>query len=144
MGNKSSPSIDKYNKSKELSLSKFQEQIKRKMTIHILSNKSKDCKDFIEFFTNQKVINSKELLEKDINKKINLYSFMNYKIYDNASNLADQIEKKVQLCSNFPKMAIFSEVLIILDNEEINAHIDIIREKILNNNIISTRNYYFP
>jgi len=144
MGNKSSPSIDQYNKSKELSLKKFQEQIQRKMTIHILSNKSKDCKDFIEYFTNEKVINSKELLEKDINKKINLYSFMNYKIYDNASNLAAQIEKKVQVCSNFPKKTIFSEVLIILDNEEINAQIKIIREKILNNNIISTRNYYFP
>ena len=144
MGNKPSPSIDKYNKSKELSLKKFQELIQRKMTIHILSNQSKDCKDFIEFFTNEKVINSKELLEKDIDKKINLYSFMNYKIYDKASNLTAEIEKKVQLCSINPKKTVFSEVLIILDNDEINAQIDIIREKFLNNNIISSRYYFLP
>lgn len=144
MGNKSFPSIDKYNKSKKLSLNNFEKQIQRKMTVHILSNKSEHCKNFIEFFTNEKVINSKGLLEKDINKKINLYSFMNYKIYDNASNLTAQIEKKVQSCSICPKKSVFSEVLIILDNDEINVQIDQIREKFLNNNIISSRNYFFP
>jgi hypothetical protein len=60
---------------------------------------------------------------------------MNYKIYDSASNLTDQIEKLVQSCSNYPKKTVFSEVLIILDNEKINDQIDIIRKKLLNNNI---------
>ena len=144
MGNKSVPSLQKYNNYKGLTLSEFQKMIPRKMTIHILSNKSKDCKDFIEFFTNEKILNSKELLEKDIKTKINLYSYMNYEIYDNASNLIDKIEKKVQFCSNNPKKGIFSEVVIVLDNDKINDQIDTIRENFLNNNIMSSKPYFVP
>ncbi len=72
MGNKnksSPPSVDKYNNSKNLSLDEFQEVTKRKMTLHILSDKNEDCKDFIYYFTNEKVKDSNELSEKDIKKK---------------------------------------------------------------------------
>ena len=72
MGNKnksSPPSVDKYNNSKNLSLDEFQEVTKRKMTLHILSDKNEDCKDFSYYFTNEKVKDSNELSEKDIKKK---------------------------------------------------------------------------
>ena len=82
MGNSSSfSSLDDLNITKKLSLNDFKTQIKRSMTIHILSNLKKECKTFVEIITGEKFRNdSDELLEKDIPKKINLYSFMNYKI----------------------------------------------------------------
>ena len=69
MGTSSSlPSLEQINKTKNLSLKEFQEQTPRKMTIHLLSNDRKDCINFIEFFSNEKIGDSKELLEKDIKK----------------------------------------------------------------------------
>jgi hypothetical protein len=62
------------------------------MTIHIIKNEKEECKTFVELITNEKLgINADELLEKDIQNKENLYSFINYKIETDAF---DAINKK--------------------------------------------------
>ena len=143
MGN--SASKDYFNKSQNYTLENFQEETKRKMTIHLLSNNPNDCIKFIEFFTNEKMGNSKKLLEKDIKKKINLYSFMNYIIYENASELIEVIEKKVNLIFSDPKSnEIYSEVVIVLDNDEIIAQINEIKNKFLDNDIMQLKPYFIP
>jgi len=71
MGNNPSPSssLDIFNKTEAFSLIEFQNIIPRQMTLYLLSDESgKDCIDFIEFFTNEKIGNSEELLEKNIKK----------------------------------------------------------------------------
>ena len=108
------------------------------MTIHFLSNEPKDCISFIEFITNEK-IKDNCLLEKDIKNKINLYSFMNYKIYNEASKLMEVIEDKIENSFNESKSVIFSELLIILDNDEIKNQIDIIGNRFKEN--ITTQTY---
>ena len=140
----SSQTLNNFNKSKNLTLEEFQMQIPRKMTIHFLSNKAIDCKEFIEFMTNEKIQNSKELLEINIKKKINLYSFMNYKIYEDAKKLMDVIEDKVESNKKKPKVGIFSEVLIILDNTEIEKQINIIKKAFICNETMQTNSYYIP
>ena len=51
MGNNSySKSLEDFHKSKNMTLKMFQEETKRKMTIHILSNKTKDGVNLVEFF----------------------------------------------------------------------------------------------
>ena len=140
----SSSSIDTFNKYKNLTLEEFQNQLPRKMTIHLLSNISKDCKDFIEFFTKEKMNNSKDLLEKNIKKKVNLYSFMNYKIYEDASKLMKNLNDKIENVKKNPKTGIFSEVLIIFDNDEIENQIEIIKNAFQNNEIMDTNSYYIP
>ena len=144
MGNKSSsPSVDIYNNTKKLALEKFQKEIHRKMTIHILSTETKKCIEFIEFFTNEKVKeNSKELLEKDIHKKINLYSFMNYKIYDDVSKLINEIKDIADNASNNPKNSNYSEVVVLLDNSIIEKQIDKIRDFFENDFVLNE--CYFP
>lgn len=139
-----SSSLDTFNKSKNLTLEEFQNQLPRKMTIHLLSNISKYCKDFIEHFTNEKLKNSKELLEKNIKEKINLYSFMNYKIYEDVNVLMKHIKDKIDNINKDPKSLIFSEVLIIFDNDEIEKQIDIIKNAFQKNDIISQNSYYIP
>ena len=71
MGNShSSSSLNIFNKTKKLSLIEFQNIIPRKMTMHLLSDESKkDCIDFIELFTNEKIENTEVLLEENIKKK---------------------------------------------------------------------------
>ena len=64
------PSINDFNMTKNLTLEKFNAQTRRKMTIHILSN---------NIVANKEIKNNYQLLEKEIEKKINLFSFMNYK-----------------------------------------------------------------
>ena len=147
MGNTSIPSFDKYNQTKNLSLEQFQKETPRKMTIHILSNKEKDCIEFVEFITKEK-INSTELLEKNIEKKINLYSFMNYKVYEDAKELMNQIKKVAEFVSKNLKSenAIYSEMIIILDNDEINNQIDAIKNIFEDDNEDNIFNepYYIP
>ena len=99
MGNSTIPSLEEFNKTKNLTLKRFQEETPRKMTIHILSDNLDDCRKFIEIFTGENLRGKKKLLEKDIEKKINLYSFMNYEIYEKASELMEKIEKKVEFIS---------------------------------------------
>ena len=147
MGNKNnskSPSVEQYNNTKRLTLEKFKEEAKRNMTIHILSNNSKDCIDFIDLFTKEKEkIKNFELLEKDIVKKVNLYSFMNYIIYESVNALTDKLEKKVKECSDNPKNSNFSEVIVILDNADIKAQIkEIIEFK--KNSILNTSEHLNP
>ena len=135
--------LENYNDTKNLKLDKFQQAAFRKMTCHILSNKAEECIKFIEFFTNEKLNNSKELKEINIKKKINLYSFMNYKAYDNASELINQIKDRIEkVKSNLQsKDAIYSEVIIILENENIKEHLDKIRN-VFKNEI--KKIYYIP
>ena len=78
------------------------------MTIHLLSYDPNNCIKFIGFFINEKKENSKDLLEININKKVNLYSFMNFKIYEDASKFMEVIEKKCEFAYNNPKSGIFS------------------------------------
>ena len=144
MGNNNSfPSLEKFNKTKGLTLEEFKNQIPRKMTIHFLSNESKDCIRFIEFITNEK-IKGNCLLEKDIKNKINLYSFMNYNIYNDASKLMEVIENKIENAFNESKSVIFSELLIILDNDEIKKQIEVIGNRFKENITIQTNNHLNP
>ena len=146
MGNShSSSSLNIFNKTKKLSLIEFQNIIPRKMTIHLLSDESKkDCIDFIELFTNEKIGNTEVLLEENIKKKINLYSFMNYKIHKSVSILIDTIEEKVQKVYDNSQNLMFSEVLIILDNSEIENQINEIKKKFKENELIQTNSYLNP
>lgn len=142
MGNKNN-SLSSYNETKEFTLETFKEEMKRKMTIHILSDNSEDCIDFIELFTNEKVNNANELLEKNIIKKVNLFSFMNYKIYEDANVLADKIIEKVNYANENPKEAIFSEVIVLLHNSNIVTQIMKIKENFQNKKIWKTP-YLYP
>ena len=143
MGGKSSTSSkqEDYNPIK-LGLENFQKETPRKMTCHILSNKREDCIKFIEFFTKEKIFGD-ELKEENIEKKINLYSFMNYKVYEDVSELMNKIKKKIDFVSDNPasKKAIYSEVIIILENESINDDLGYIRNFFKKEKIDS---YYFP
>ena len=144
MGNNNSfPSLEKFNKTKGLTLEEFKNQIPRKMTIHFLSNEPKDCISFIEFITNEK-IKDNCLLEKDIKNKINLYSFMNYNIYNDASKLMEVIENKIENSFNESKSVIFSELLIILDNDEIKKQIEVIGNRFKENITIQTNSHLNP
>ncbi len=89
------------------------------MTLHILSDKEKDCISLVEFLTKEKFPYSKELLEKNIKNKVSLYSYMNYKIYKNALYMTKEMVKKCRSAQDKDKNIIFSEVIIIIDNESI-------------------------
>ena len=117
MGNSSSfSSLDDLNITKKLSLKDFKAQIKRSLTIHMLSNQKEECKTFVEILTREKFRNdSDELLEKDISKKINLYSFMNYKIGTDPTDIIDKIIEKANIISSCPSSNKynFSELIIL-------------------------------
>ena len=145
------------NREECFSLKKFQEETPKKMTLHILSNNISDCISLVEYLTGEKFPPlSNELLEVDIIKKINLFSFMNYKIYEDTKKLMIEIKKisheASENCDNIIITSInnqtqrksFAEVVIILDNEEINEQIEIIKDEIKNDNILNTNPYYTP
>lgn len=137
MGNSSSS-----NETKELKV--FQAELSRKMNVHLLSNKEEDCIRFIKIFTGIEIKKpSKELLEESINKKINLYSFMNYKIYTDTSKLINEIKTKVEYIKEDPEKNLikFSEVIIILNNENI---IEQINELKKNEYYMELESYYIP
>ena len=75
------------------------------MAIHLLSNELKDCKKFIKKFTGEKMENTNKL--EDIKKKINLYSFMNYNICNDASELMDEIEEKITMFLKIQNLVLF-------------------------------------
>ena len=130
------------NNPKELKV--FQTNLSRKMTVHLLSNKEEDCIRFIKIFTGEEISNSSdELLEEYIKQKINLYSFMNYKIYTDTSKLINEIKKKVEYIQNDPKseLSIFSEVIIILNNEQIIEQINQLEE---NEDFMEQDSYFIP
>ena len=129
MGNQSSKTLDEYN---QFTLEEFYKQeTPRKMTIHILSNKKADCILFAEFLTGQKYPSSSDqLLEKNIKDKLNLYSFMNYKIYDSEKIIMKKIREKSKILVDDPQADIFSEVIIVLDNEKIDEQIKNIKKEI--------------
>ena len=142
MGNNSS---NKDNKS--ISLKDFQEkETPRKMTIHVLSNNKKDCISLIEYLLGEKFPkNSDEILESQIKKKINLFSFINYKIYNSAETIMKNINEKSNTIYKHPDSPlVFSEVILILNNEKNNEQINIIKNSIKNDDIVSKEKYYIP
>ena len=132
-------------------IQEFEQRTKRKMTIHILSSKRKDCISFVEFLTGEKFPSySNELLEKNIKKKVNLYSFMNYKIYAYPQVMMKAIKEKGELDfknlhSQENKESNFSEVVVVIDNENIKDQIDEISKELDDeNNKIFYHDYYVP
>ena len=125
------PSINDFNMTKNLTLEKFNAQTRRKMTIHILSNNKEDCKSFVKLMANEEIKNNYQLLEKEIEEKINLFSFMNYKIYKSSNDLIKEIiEKAHNIAENPSNIDEYSDMLLILDNENIFEQIDDIRKEI--------------
>ena len=150
MGNSSSDSLDKV---ECISLKKFQEETPRKMTIHVLSNDKKNCKSFVEILSHEKFpTNCDVLLEKNITKKINLYSFMNYIVYDSAKVIMECIKIKSRNISDDPKSnkVFFSEVVVVLNNDLINDQINTIKQEINDEpfddvgSTLKLNPYYFP
>ena len=130
------------NKPKEFN--DFKKQLSRKMTVHLLSNKEEDCIKFIKIFTNKEISNSsKELLEESIKEKINLYSFMNYKIYTDTSKLINEIKNKVEEIQINPKSksSVLSEVIIILNNDQIIKQINELEK---NEDFMELELYFIP
>lgn len=132
-------------------LDEFQKETQRKMTLHILSKNRDICVSFIEFLTNEKLGDgSNELLEKQIIKKLNLFSFINYKIYNKASELMKSIiqaiiDDKKNLAPDSPIKSTYSEVVIIIDNSDIKEQIEEIRHTInMEDNLNIKQDYYFP
>ena len=127
---------------------KFRNELPRKMTIHILSNSIEDCIKFVELLTGVEFPkNSYQLLETDIDisKKINLYSFMNYKVYNSPDKLISYIKKKAQEKKENPanKELNYSEVILLLNCKNIEEYVKTIRGKILKDDILS-QDYYTP
>ena len=154
MGNSSSFStFDDFNITKKLSLDNFKKLITRNMTIHMISNQKEECKALVEMITGEKFKNnSDQLLEKEIEKKINLFSFMNYKLGNNTSDIIDKIIEKAEKISSNPisNQYNFSELIILFDNKSDNDNIinnfNIIRHKFLedmNHKIFFLEKSYF-
>ena len=143
------PSINDFNMTKNLTLEKFNAQTRRKMTIHILSNNKEDCKSFVKLMANEEMQNDNQLLEKDIKIKINLFSFMNYKIYKSSNDLIKEIiEKAHNIAENPSNIDKYSDMLLILDNKNIFEQIDNIRKELFENNdntsFFESNPYLFP
>ena len=136
------PSINNFYNLTNLSLEQFIEQTKRKMTIHILSDKAEDCKSFVNLITEEEINNdSTQLLEINIKQKKNLFSFMNYKIYTSPDILLKEIIAKAKNISENPKsFNDYSEVLLILDNKNIIEQINNIKIELFEN---KTNKYFF-
>ena len=135
------------NNVKCFSLKEFQEkETPRKMTIHVLSNEKINCISFVESLTGEKLPQfSDELLEKNIKKKMKLYSFMNYKIYNSPNMIMENIKEKSKFIDENPKSdVIYSEVIVVLDNEDITQQIEVIKQEIFNDEILSMQNYFNP
>ena len=141
--------FDEISPLKKMEFYQFDKETPRKMTIHILSERQKDCISLVEFLTKKVFPYSNELLERNITNKVNLYSFMNYIVYKNASEMMKAIIKKSQLAQEDKSKTIFSEMIIIIDNESIFDQIDEIRHQIddeiyNNDNVILSSEYYIP
>ena len=138
---------DNENNSKEKDyIEEFRETLPRKMNVHVLSDNLKDCIAFVEYLTKEKFpLNSNQLLETDIFKKINLYSFMNYKIYESPDSIISDIKAKSKQIETTPvsNKYNYSEVIIILDNNKIKDYIKKLKIQILKDDIFST-DYYYP
>ena len=137
MGNKSVVSLSKINC---LSLDDFEKQLPRKMTVHILSKNKNDCKVLVQCLTGQTLSNGEnELFEKDIKKKLNLYSFMNFKIYEDAHDLMNRLKQYILLVKDKPKsdIGVFSELIIVLNNDKIKEQIDIIKHNMEDDEVIT-------
>lgn len=120
MGN--NESLSPLNKEEKYTLQNFDKVTKRKMTIHVLCDDEQKCAEFVEILTGKNMdLFSGVLLEKNIERKISPFSFVNYFIYDDPSQLIKKISSKSQIISKKPEenKFLFSEVVIVLDNDKI-------------------------
>ena len=69
---------------------------------------------------------------------------MNYIKYEDTSELIKVLEEKAKLNFKNPKTEIYSEVVIILDNDKIIAQINEIKNKFKNNYIMKIKPYFIP
>ena len=151
MGNSSSKTLDDV---ECYSLENFiKDAIPRKITIHVLSNDRKDCISFVENLTGQKFPElSNELKEENIKDKLNLFSFMNYKIYNSEKVIMEIIKEKSSFIYHNPKSSekIYSEIVVVLNNDEINKQIETIKKEINEipfddeDNYLFINPYYIP
>ena len=144
MGSNSSSSL---NDVKTFSLNEFKEiETPRKMTVHILSDDKSKCATLAEFLTGEKIKKfDNQLLEKNIKKKLKLYSFMNYIFYDSPKNVMKIIKDKSHYIDKYPKSdIIYSEMIIILDNDKIEEQISEIQDEISNDDVLSVQSYFNP
>ena len=144
MGSNSSSSL---NDVKTFSLNEFKEiETPRKMTVHILSDDKSKCATLAEFLTGEKIKKfDNQLLEKNIKKKLKLYSFMNYIFYDSPKNVMKIIKEKSHYIDKYPKSdTIYSEMIIILDNDKIEEQISEIQDEISNDDVLSVQSYFNP
>ena len=144
MGSNSSSSL---NDVKTFSLNEFKEiETPRKMTVHILSDDKSKCATLAEFLTGEKIKKfDNQLLEKNIKKKLKLYSFMNYIFYDSPKNVMKIIKDKSHYIDKYPKSdIIYSEMIIILDNDKIEEQISEIQHEISNDDVLSVQSYFNP
>ena len=135
------------NKEEKYTLQEFTKITKRKMNIHVLCDNKQNCVKFVENLTGEKFHPfSDELLEKYIERKISLFSFINYYIYDEPSQLIKRISDKSQFISEKPEenKFLFSEVVIILDNAKIHDQIKIMVEMIEDDDILDMESYFSP
>ena len=117
------------------------------MTLHILSNNINDCKKLVENLTGETILQkSEELLEANIERKIDLFSFMNYNIYDKSETLIEKISRNCKTIQENPERFkySFSEVVIVLDNEKINEQIKVMTEMIEKDDILDMQSYFSP
>ena len=144
MGSNSSSSL---NDVKTFSLNEFKEiETPRKMTVHILSDDKSKCATLAEFLTGEKIKKfDNQLLERNIKKKLKLYSFMNYIFYDSPKNVMKIIKDKSHYIDKYPKSdIIYSEMIIILDNDKIEEQIKEIQDEISNDDVLSVQSYFNP
>lgn len=144
MGSNSSSSL---NDVKTFSLNEFKEiETPRKMTVHILSDDKSKCATLTEFLTGEKIKKfDNQLLERNIKKKLKLYSFMNYIFYDSPKNVMKIIKDKSHYIDKYPKSdIIYSEMIIILDNDKIEEQIKEIQDEISNDDVLSVQSYFNP
>lgn len=131
MENSSEPSLSHV---ENFLLKDFQKkQTPRKMTIHVLSDNKKDSSCFVELLTGEALPNDIDYKwEEDVKTKINLYSFMNFIMYDSLEDIMARIKEKCWIISNDPKSdeAIYLEVVIVLNNKNIKRQIDKIKKGI--------------
>ncbi len=69
---------------------------------------------------------------------------MNYKIYKDSNEITEKIVGIVNKAFENPKESIYSEVIVILDNDNIKNQIEEIKNKFSNNEIISVKEYFYP
>lgn len=138
MGNSDYVSLSKINC---LSLEEFKKRLPRKMNLHILSSKKEDGRELVRLLTGENFYSySDNLFEENIKNKVQIYSFMNYFVYDDAKTLINKINVIISSAKDAPKEKSlnFKEVVLVLNNEKIDQQIKDIKKAIDSDDV------YFP